>query len=47
MLVGFCFDYVDLVCFIFGGGFIVGVGWVSGVCVMIIVDDVGIDVGVV
>ncbi len=46
-LAGFCLDHADPARSIPGGGFIAGVGWVSGVRAMIIVDDAGIDAGAV
>jgi geranyl-CoA carboxylase beta subunit len=46
-LAGFCLDHTDPARSIPGGGFIAGIGWVSGVRAMIIVDDAGIDAGAV
>ncbi|MGN5352386.1 acyl-CoA carboxylase subunit beta [Ralstonia sp. L16] len=46
-LAGFCLDHADPARSIPGGGFIAGIGWVSGVRAMIIVDDAGIDAGAV
>ncbi|KMW47248.1 carboxyl transferase domain-containing protein [Ralstonia insidiosa] len=46
-LAGFCLDHADPTRSIPGGGFIAGIGWVSGVRAMIIVDDAGIDAGAV
>lgn len=46
-LAGFCLDHADPAHSIPGGGFIAGIGWVSGVRAMIIVDDAGIDAGAV
>jgi len=46
-LAGFCLDHADPASSIPGGGFIAGIGWVSGVRAMIIVDDAGIDAGAV
>ncbi|MRS98267.1 acyl-CoA carboxylase subunit beta [Ralstonia pickettii] len=46
-LAGFCLDHADPTRSIPGGGFIAGIGWVSAVRAMIIVDDAGIDAGAV
>jgi geranyl-CoA carboxylase beta subunit len=46
-LAGFCLDHTDPERSVAGGGLIVGVGWVSGVRAMIVVDDAGIDAGAV
>ena len=46
-LAGFCLDHADPTRSIPGGGFIAGIGWVSGVRAMIIVDYAGIDAGAV
>lgn len=46
-LAGFCLDHPDPERSVAGGGLIVGIGWVSGVRAMIVVDDAGIDAGAV
>ncbi|WP_266184242.1 acyl-CoA carboxylase subunit beta [Dyella humicola] len=46
-LAGFCLDHADPERSVAGGGLIVGIGWVSGVRAMIVVDDAGIDAGAV
>ena len=46
-LAGFCLDHTDPERSVAGGGLIVGIGWVSGVRAMIVVDDAGIDAGAV
>jgi len=46
-LAGYCLDRSDPSRTIPGGGMIAGIGWVSGVRAMILVDDAGIDAGAV
>ncbi|RDI99420.1 acyl-CoA carboxylase subunit beta [Dyella solisilvae] len=46
-LAGFCLDQADPARSVPGGGLIAGIGWVSGVRAMIVVDDAGIDAGAV
>ncbi|GAB3538406.1 acyl-CoA carboxylase subunit beta [Noviherbaspirillum agri] len=46
-LAGYCLDKPDPAKSIPGGGMVAGVGFVSGVRVMIVVDDAGIDAGAV
>lgn len=31
----------------FGGGVVVGIGFINGVCCMVVVSDLGIEVGVI
>ncbi len=46
-LAGFCLDHPDPARSIPGGGMLAGIGYVSGVRAMIVVDDSGIDAGAV
>ncbi|RAO78146.1 acyl-CoA carboxylase subunit beta [Dyella jiangningensis] len=46
-LAGFCLDHPDPERSVPGAGFMAGIGWVSGVRAMIVVDDSGIDAGAV
>ncbi|MFI4940969.1 MAG: acyl-CoA carboxylase subunit beta, partial [Burkholderiales bacterium] len=46
-MAGFCLDKPDPAKSIPGGGIVAGIGYVSGVRVMILVDDAGIDAGAV
>lgn len=46
-LAGYCLDKPDAAKSIPGGGIVVGIGYVSGVRAMIVVDDAGIDAGAV
>ncbi|MBV8469463.1 MAG: acyl-CoA carboxylase subunit beta [Burkholderiaceae bacterium] len=46
-LAGFCMDKPDAASTIPGGGLLAGIGFVSGVRAMVVVDDAGIDAGAV
>jgi geranyl-CoA carboxylase beta subunit len=44
-LAGFCLDRDDPATSVPGGGVIAGIGWISGMRAMVVVDDAGIDAG--